>query len=89
MLPQSFLVLILVDFLIKLSNKYFPIKTKQISTKRINSPWVTDVILRCVKKKQVWFKLLKRNRITLFSYKKYCKALRNLLNLAEEEYYSN
>ena len=79
----------LTAFLIKLSNKYFPIMTKQMSQKRLNNPWMSDVILRCIKKKYVWFRLLKRNRILKSSYNIYCKALRNLLRIAEEDYYKN
>ena len=74
-------------FLMRLSNKFFPIMTKQFSNKRLNSPWINDNILRCIRKKHVWYKLLSRNRITLMSYKNYCNALRNLLRIAEEEYY--
>ena len=77
----------LAMFLMRLSNKFFPIMTKQFSNKRLNSPWINDTILRCIRKKHVWYKLLSRNRITLTSYKNYCNALRNLLRIAEEEYY--
>ena len=75
------------DFLLKLSNKYFPVMTKQISLKRLKSPWMTDIVIRCVRKKYVWFKVLRRNRITGESYRKYCKALRNMLRIVEEDYY--
>ena len=40
----------LTDFMLGLSNKYFPIMTKQVSTKRLNSPWMTDIVMRCVNK---------------------------------------
>ena len=75
--------------MLRLSNKYFPIMTKQVSTKRLNSPWMTDIVMRCVNKKHIWFRLLKRNRITKESYDDYCNALRNMLRIAEEDYYSS
>ena len=79
----------LKDFIMKLINKYFPIMTKQISKKRMKSPWVTDEIVRCIRKKHAWFRLLKRNRITRNSYNEYCRALKNVFDIAEDEYFRN
>ena len=74
-------------FSMRLSNKYFPIMTKQFSNKRLNSPWINDTILSCIRKKKEWYKLLSINRITPISYENYCNGLRNLLRRAEKEYY--
>ena len=77
----------LVKFLSKLLNRYFPIKTKTISNKRIKSPWITPAILRCISKKHRWFRLFRDGIITARSYKSYTGELRRLLRTAEEEYY--
>ena len=74
------------NFLTNLLNKYFPWKSKQIGIKRLNSPWITNEIISCIRKKHTWYRLLKNGLITKNSYKLYCKALRKLLNLAECEY---
>ena len=60
-----------------------------MSEKRYRSPWVTSDVLRCIRKKYVWFKLLKRKRINKSCYKVYCNALNALLIIAEEEYFEN
>ena len=73
-------------FLMNLLNKYFPWRTKHISYKRLNSPWITNEIITCIRKKHAWFRLMTNDLITKDSYKSYCKALRRLLNLAECEY---
>ena len=75
------------NFMLAILNKYFPIKTKILKTKRLNSPWITPDIVRCIDKKHEWFRLFKTGRISHYSYKKYCNALRDLLRIAEEDYH--
>ena len=57
--------------------------------KWLNSPRLSDIILRCIEKKHVWLKLLKRNRILKSSYNIYCKALWYLFRIADEEHHEN
>ena len=59
-------------FLSSLQNKYFPIKSKTMSTKRIKIPWLTSEIVKCIDKKHRWHRMVKYKIITLASYKKYC-----------------
>ena len=73
-------------FLRKALNKHFPIKSKLVTVKRLNSPWHTTDIIRCIDKKYAWYKMHKIGQISLYSYKKYCYALRELLRMAEEDY---
>ena len=75
------------QFLFGLLNKYFPFKNKSIGKKRLNSPWLTQDVLRCVDKKHRWFRLMKRGLIARESFKRYEKALRELLQMAEEDYH--
>ena len=77
----------LVNFLSKLQNRYFPIKTKTISQKRIMSPWITPAVLRCIRKKHRWYRLQAQGIITLRCYKEYAADVRKLLREAEKAHY--
>ena len=77
----------LINFLNRLLNKYFPLKIKTINQKRMNLPWVTGDVARCIDKKHEWYRLFRSNTITHESYRKYCKALKRVLWLAERKYY--
>ena len=76
-------------FLRKLLDKYFPVKTKTISAKRLRSPWITSDVIYCIDKKHRLHKQAKSGNICFSSYKSYCFLLRNLLDTAEKEYYVN
>ena len=73
-------------FLRNILNKYFPLKNKILANKRINSPWLTLDIIKCIDKKHEWFRMAKAGRISYVSYRKYCNALRDHLRMAEEYY---
>ena len=77
----------LVVFLKKLLNKYFPIKTKIYTDKRLKAPWITSEISKCIRKKFKWYRMYRKSLITRESYKKCCKDLRYILNLAKRKYY--
>ena len=79
----------LSNFLIRLCNRYFPIKTKLITEKKIKSPWINSIIVKCIRKKHRWHRLVKLGLITKCSYSKYVKEVRRLLKIAESEYYLN
>ena len=76
----------LIIFLKKILDKYFPIKSKLLTQKRLKAPWLNKEILKCIRKKHVWYRKWKNNEITSESYKKYCKILYHILKLAEESY---
>ena len=76
-----------VTFLQSVLHKYFPIKTRQITKKRLRAPWITSTIIRCIDKKHKWHQLLKRKIISRNCYKECCCKLRYILNLAEKEYF--
>ena len=77
----------ITQFLKKLQDKYFPKKNKKISNKRLRAPWITSDILKCIRKRHLWYKLAVRNVITRASYNHYCRCLNSLLLLAETSYY--
>ena len=75
------------NWLMKLANKYFPIKTKIITQNTLSHPWITNDIRKCIDKKH---KILSdyRNGSASFSYlSNYCKDLKYLLELAERNYH--
>ena len=51
------------------------------------TPWLSSDLLKCIKKKEKWFKLFKKNIITYRSYNYYCKCLRTLLRQARSLFY--
>ena len=70
-----------------LTDKYFPLQRKIVSSKRACAPWITTRIGKCIVKKHKWFKLFKAGLITYNSFKLYCSKLRYLLKCAEAKYY--
>ena len=68
-------------------DSYFPLRTKMLTSKRLSSPWLTPDIIKCIDKKHSWYKRMKLGQLTRESYKKYCKALRDLLRMDEEDYH--
>ena len=75
-------------FLTNLINKYFPVKTKSISYRRLKTPWLTNKLKQCIDKKHRWFRMSRGGIITHESYKNYCVDLRKVLYVAKSNYYS-
>ena len=75
-----------VYFLKNLQNKYFPIKSKIISMKRLELPWITSDVKKCINKKHRWYRMVKNKIITMSCYKSYCTLLRKVLRTAEKDY---
>ena len=73
----------LIDFLFTLMKKYFPMKTKTLTQKRQEAPWLTVRIISCIRKNN-WHRLFDANFITARSYNSFCSTLRFVLNLAEK-----
>ena len=67
--------------------KYFLLKRKTITSKRLLAPWLCNDIMVCIHKKHKWHKMAKQGLISFCSYKKYCTLLRKLLTLAEKDYF--
>ena len=76
-------------FLKKLLDKYFPIKMKRISPKKFKTPWITKKIRLCIKKKHHWYHLSMQHLISHESYKLISKKLKELIDVAKSEYYTN
>jgi hypothetical protein len=78
-----------INWSIMLVERYFPIKTKNISKKRVYSPWINRNIAKLILKKHKWFDLLKAKIITYDCYKNFANDLRKLIKIAEGRYYKN
>ena len=78
-----------VDWLHDTQNKYFPVKNKTISLKRLQSPWITNELLSLIDKKHKLFNDLKRGLITKLSYNTYKNLLNYTLKLAKQNHYAN
>ena len=76
-----------LDWFNFLSDKYFPLQMKTVSSKRACAPWINTRISKCIIKKHKWFNLFKAGLITYNSFKQYCYKLRYLLKCAEAKYY--
>ncbi|KAB7500644.1 hypothetical protein Anas_13851, partial [Armadillidium nasatum] len=86
-LPVDDLVESFLNWVNGIVNKFFPIKTKQISYKRSSSPWISKSIMTCVRKKHKLFKMLKIHQISYAQFKSYSVLLKYLLKYAKRNYY--
>jgi hypothetical protein len=71
----------------KILDRYFPIKTKFLSNKRIKMPWINNEILELINKKHKLFKSLKHYLIPYSVYKAYSNLLRMLLDRLRKLYF--
>jgi hypothetical protein len=70
-------------------NQSFPIKCKQYSQKRLNSPWIDTRTVKLIRKKHILFIKLKINKITYSQFNHYSKSLKKLLEKLRIRYYNN
>ena len=80
---------IFVNWLSRLFGIYFPIKTKQVGIKRLKSPWITDQLIFCIKKKHRFFSMLRQNLITREFYNSYRNKLTSAIRKYKQLYYNN
>ena len=78
-----------LSWLENIQNKYFPIKTKLISLKRLQSPWITNDLLTLIDKKHKLFKQYRQGEITKLSYNTYKNLLNYTLKVVKQNYYIN
>jgi len=69
-----------LDLLYSMLNKYFPIRTKQISLKNIRMPWIDDSLRFLISKKHKLIASKKQGLISYQTVKLYCKLLKILIN---------
>lgn len=70
-------------------NKSFPIRTKYISEKRLNNPWITQAVINSIKTKNNLYKDFKVGIVTEDFYKQYRNTLSQTIRRAKQSYYFN
>ena len=73
----------------QLYDECFPIVSKRISEKRLNSPWINQEIINAVKTKNKLYKDFKVGAVTEAQYKQYRNALNNTIKFAKHSYFMN
>ena len=69
--------------------KYFPLKTKNISPKRFQNPWITSEIKRYINIKSDFFHLYKEGRISLEINNRMRNKVNKIVANAKNQYYLN
>ena len=70
-------------------NQSFPLKTKYISEKRVNNPWISQAVLNSIKFKNALYKDFKIGIISGNYYKTYRNILNKTIKNAKTQYYMN
>ena len=70
-------------------DKCFPIRKKVVSFKRFCCPWLTDSLLRCIKRKHTLHLLSKRNSGYLNEFKRYRNVLCESIRQAKKQYFGD
>ena len=71
----------------ELYNRNFPLKIKNVSTKRINNPWITSGLLNSIRQKNQMFKDRKLGLVDNLQYNSYRNRLNALIRLTKRNYY--
>ena len=80
------------EFLCKLMECYnsaFPIKRKRVKKNKVNAPWVTPELKRCIRKKYRLFNLMRRGLISRRQFNVYKNALNWVTNKMKIRYHMN
>ena len=67
----------------------FPLKTKHVSLKRIQSPWISNGVINSIRNKNKFFKDFKVGAISSEDYRIYRNALNKVVRSAKRNYYIN
>ena len=70
-------------------NKHCPIKSKLISYKYKENPWITPIIKYNMKKRQKYFDLYKRNLMSFSEYKSFRNVVTNQIRISKKYYFHN
>ena len=73
----------------KLYNECFPLQTKFISEKRLNSPWISQAVINSIRTKNNLYKDFKVGAVSENYYKHYRNTLNNTIKLTKKSYYHN
>ena len=76
-----------IDTLDRIYCKSFPMKVRYVSNKRLNKPWLSDALLKSIRNKSLYYKLLKRNLISEAYYRRFRNALTSSIKQAKKTYH--
>jgi hypothetical protein len=78
-----------VNFLWSITNQHFPFKEKNISTKKLTMPWVTQDVWSLVNKKHKLFICLKKKQISYDYFNAYSQLLKLFFDKLKNNYFIN
>ena len=73
----------------ELYDLHFPIKTKTLTTKRLENKWLTNGLMTSIKNKNRLFKQFRLGNTTEAIYKSYRNRLTSLIRASKKNYYNN
>ena len=76
-----------IDWFKRAMDRFFPIKCKSLSEKRIKSPWITENLISCIKRKHRYFNMVKQGTITREFYKTYRNKLTFDIRKSKQNYF--
>lgn len=79
----------LINGLHKIYDSCCPIKKKVVSQKRINSPWLSDELLRSIARKHELYKLSRSDARYTTLFKQYRNTLTDTIRTAKRRYFEN
>ena len=75
--------------LYQIAKKHFPIRSQQISYKKLNTPWLTKYMIKCLRNKHKLFEQYKHHKIQYSVFRNYSNLLRKLINRSKTIYEKN
>ena len=77
----------LLDQIKKAFDDCFPLKSKLITEKRLNNPWISQSVLNSIRTKSFLYKDYKVGAVTEIQYKQYRNMLNTTIRQAKRSYY--
>ena len=68
---------------------HFPIRTRQVTAKRLKAPWLTTNMIKCLRNKHILYNMYRKGQLRYSVYKKFSEALRELINLSKTAHKNN
>ena len=75
--------------LFDIAKKYFPIRTQQISYKKLKTPWLSKYMIKCLRNKHKLFEQYKHQKIEYSVFRNYSNLLRKIINRSKTIYEKN
>ena len=72
----------------ELLNRYFPVRTKQVSYKGLEMPWIDGRVKKLINTKHKIFLELKRKQVSYHYFKAYSDLLSYVIGMKKRSYYS-